>query len=356
MSPGADGQAPAGYEAAVRALAVAARPDRAAIRVTGRDPVAMLQGVLTHRVPDAASATAAGARGAAHYAAVLTPKGKMVADLRVVRGPRPADATLLLDAPAAAVGGLLEHLARYLPPRLARAADARAEIGHLTLAGPSAAAWLARDALGLRAETADVEGLAEDEWIWLDGGGAGVLVLASRDLATPAFEVLSDPDTAAALERMARDAGAVPLSSAALEALRIEAGRPAWGRELDADTLPPEAGIEARAIDPSKGCYTGQEVIVRIRDRGHVNRRLRGLALAGGEAAGAPAPGAELWAPGRERPVGSITSAAFSPRAGRPLALAYVRREVEIPGVVRVGSPDGAEARVLELGEGWWRG
>lgn len=355
MRPGAI-EAPAGYEAAVHGFAVTTRPDRAVVRVTGRDTVGMLQGVLTNRVPDAVSETAVGARGAARYAAVLTPKGKMVADLRVVRGPRPADDTLLLDVPAAALDGLLEHLARYLPPRLARAADARAEIGRLTLAGPSAAAWLARDALGLRAETADLEGLAEDEWIWLDTGGAGVLVLASRDLAAPVFEVLSDPAAAAALERRARDAGAVPLSNPALEALRVEAGRPVWGRELDADSLPPEAGIDARAIDHGKGCYTGQEVIVRIRDRGHVNRRLRGLVLADEEAVGGGlAAGAELWAPGKERPVGSITTAAASPRAGRALALGYVRREVEVPGLVRVGGPDGVAARALELGEGWWR-
>src|SRR5207237_8542532 len=108
------------------------------------------------------------------YAAVRTPKGRRVSDLRVVRGPRPSDESLLLELPSAALPGLLAHLARFLPPRLARATDASGELGRLTVAGPEAARWLARDALGLRAEASALEGLAEGDWLRPDAGGPGV--------------------------------------------------------------------------------------------------------------------------------------------------------------------------------------
>jgi folate-binding protein YgfZ len=346
-------QALAGYDAAVHGLAVAARADRARVRVTGRDPVGMLEGVITNRIPEPARAAVdQGTRGSALYAAVLTPKGKMVTDLRVVRGPRSDEDGLLLDVPASALAGALAHFGRYLPPRFARAADVSAVTAQLTVAGPRAAEWLARDALGLRVEGRELGALAENEWVWLGAGGAGVLVIRSGDLAATGFDVLTDAETAAALERGARAADGAALSPAELDVLRIEAGRPTWGAELGEDTLPPEAGIDARAIDHSKGCYTGQEVIVRIRDRGHVNRRLRGIRLG---AAPLPVRGTELWAEGRDRPVGVVTSAAASPRAGEGLALGYVRREVKARDGLRLGTSSGPSVSVAELGEGWWR-
>ena len=100
---------------------------------------------------------------------------------------------------------------------------------------------------------------------------------------------------------------------------------------MDSDTIPVEAGIHERAIDYKKGCYTGQEVIVRIRDRGHVNRHLRQLML--GDVP-APRSGAELYAEGSDQPVGHVTSAVESARFGQTVALGYVRRGVE--GAVRL--------------------
>jgi folate-binding protein YgfZ len=343
----------AGYDAALHSLAVARRTDRARVRLTGRDPVAMLLGVITNRIPEPPSgAGTEGARGQALYAAVLTPKGRMVAELRVVRGPRGDEEGLLIETPAAALPGLLEHFGRYLPPRFARAADVSADVGHLTVAGPRAADWLARDALGLRVEAGELDALAEDQWIWVDAGGPGVLVMRGGGIAANSFDVIADVATTEALTRLGRNAGGAALPLEELDVLRIEAGRPAWGNELNAETIPPEAGIDARAIDHTKGCYTGQEVIVRIRDRGHVNRRLRGIRLGG---APLPALGTEIWAPGRDRAIGVVTSAAASPRAGAGLALGYARRELEVPAEARLGSLDGPVVQVVELGEDWWR-
>ena len=108
---------------------------------------------------------------------------------------------------------------------------------------------------------------------------------------------------------------------------RMAPGRPVFGTDMDEQTLPPEAGIVDRAVDHTKGCYTGQEVIVRIRDRGHVNRHLRVLDL--GDVA-APASGAELRAAdGSGKVVGRLTTVVQSPRAKGVLAMGYVRRGVE---------------------------
>lgn len=342
-----------GYQAALASVAFASRPDRARVRVTGKDPFGMLQGILTNSVPAAPRVDSSGvASGSAPYAVILTPKGRMITDLRVVRGPRTDEEGLLLDMPASARAGVLSHLAMYVPPRLAKAADVSDGTASLTVAGPGAAEMLSREAFGLRIETADLSALTEGEWRWMETGEAGVLAIRSGDLAAPAFDVVVDRAWGEALRTRLLEAGAPELTPDELDVLRVEAGRPAWGADMNEETIPPEAGIDTRAIDHNKGCYTGQEVIVRIRDRGHVNRRLRGLRLGRGTL---PERGAQLWAEGRDQPVGAITSAVASPRAGGGLALAYVRREVEAPSDVRVGAPDGLRAAVVELAPEWWR-
>ena len=341
-----------GYRAALESVAVALRPDRGRVRFGGKDPVAMLQGVITNSLPEPPLSVGPDVTGgAARYAAVLTPKGGMVTDLRVVRGPRDEEDGLLIDAPASALPALLEHLVKYVPPRLAKADDVTELSGSLTVAGPEAAATLSREGLGLRVETAELVALAEGEWRWFDGGGSGVLVIRSGDLATPAFDVVADSQVSDALAARLLETGAAELTLSELDVLRVEAGRPAWGVDMDQGTLLPETGVDARAIDHTKGCYTGQEVIVRIRDRGHVNRRLRGVRLGG---VPLPERGAKLWAEGRDRPVGEVTSVASSPRARGGLALAYVRSEVEVPGEVKLGQPDGASVEVVDPDGEWW--
>lgn len=113
-----------------------------------------------------------------------------------------------------------------------------------------------------------------------------------------------------------------------LEVLRIERGVPRWGVDMDENTIPNEAGLEKRAINYDKGCYIGQETIARIKTYGHVNRQLVQMALPGPDV---PARGDKIVAEGRE--VGQVTSAVFSSRLGKPLALGYVRREFATAGV-----------------------
>jgi tRNA-modifying protein YgfZ len=130
------------------------------------------------------------------------------------------------------------------------------------------------------------------------------------------------------------------VSAEELERLRIQAGTPAWGKEIDDRVLPAEAGLTERAVSFTKGCYIGQEPVARLHYKGRPNRRLRGLELS------APAaPGASLRL--GEKEVGRIGSACLSPARG-PIALAIVRREAE-PGAELAVGEDGVTARVIDL-------
>ena len=108
----------------------------------------------------------------------------------------------------------------------------------------------------------------------------------------------------------------------ALNSVRLELGAPWFGHDYDDKQIPHEAGLEHSHINYEKGCYTGQEIVERVRSRGHVNRRLTELRFFSAEA---PAPGTKLLQEGNE--IGSVTSTAFSPRLGQPIGLGYLRRE-----------------------------
>src|SRR5258708_34616203 len=139
-------------------------------------------------------------------------------------------------------------------------------------------------------------------------------------------------------------AGAVEVEPAVADAIRIESGVPLFHRDMDEDTIPLEAGIESRAISFSKGCYVGQEVVIRVLHRGHgrVARRLVGLRLEGDRA---PSPGASIRVGDRE--IGRVTSSTQSPAFGQPIARGHVHRDFIEPGA-KV-SVDGVAAEVAAL-------
>jgi folate-binding protein YgfZ len=358
---------PAGEYAAARNHAVVVdRADRALVRLYGRDPLRMIQGLVSNEVVRAPE-------GQGVYAAMLTPKGKMIADLRVVRRPQ---GEVLLELDAGALPGVLEHLRKYVPPLFARFEDVTGQLAAVGVYGP-AARRVVGGALGAELP----EGMPEDAYVAVPwpgerapggsaaggaseagqaqgqaatasgGGGSGgadreVLVLRTLYAGVDGYDVVAPRDRLEALWRALVEAGARPAGHGTLEVLRIEAGRPRWGAELDETVIPLEAGLGDRAISQTKGCYTGQEVIVRILHRGHVNWHLRGLLL--GEAA-APARGTVLVRAGEAKPVGRVTSACSSPALGQTIGLGYVRREVEPPAELRLGGPDGAPVRVVAL-------
>lgn len=341
--PRSYGDPAAEYAAARSSAVVVDRSGRGVVLVHGRDPVKMIHGLATADI-EAVTAT----RGA--YSVLLTPKGRLAAELRVFRR---GDA-LLMDMDPGALESALAQFRKYVPPLFARFEDLTDAWAVLGVYGPEARA-VAGVALGVELPAdAPEEGCA-----WLDDPDAGEpadgpaaalagVVLATRTLyaGVDGWDLMVPAARAKAVWSALEEAGARPAGHATLEVLRIEAGRPRWGAELTEDVIPLEAGLRERAISETKGCYTGQEVIVRILHRGHVNRQLRRLEL--GEEP-APRPGEELFRVGEAKPVGTVTSSCSSPAAEQTVGLGYVRREVEPPAELRLAGPDGPPVRVLEL-------
>jgi folate-binding protein YgfZ len=336
------GDSAAEYRAVREAVGVADRGDRAQIRVWGKDPVRMINGLITNDLLKAPA-------GRAVYAAMLNPKGRTIAELRVIRRERGGAAEVLLDLPREALEGTREHLKKFVPPMFARWEDASAQVAAVGAYGPRSREALARVLEG------GLPALAEDDVAEAAFDGVEVTVVGPRDAGgEEGYDVFLPAEQAAglwtALLERGAELGARPVGFGALETLRIEAGRPRYGAELEEDVIATEAfestGLMERAISFTKGCYTGQEVIVRIAHRGHVNRHLRGLLLGDSPS---PAPRAPLFHPETGKEVGRITSATFSPLMGQTVALGYVRREIGPGETVRVGSADGRGATVAAL-------
>jgi folate-binding protein YgfZ len=334
---------PAAEYASVRErVGVADRADLAHVRLWGRDPVKMVQGLITNDLAGAPE-------GRSVYAAVLTAKGRTVAEVRALRGGGPDGAEVVLDLPREALANLTEHLRHFVPPLFARWADESDRLGVVGVYGPDARRLVGR-VLGEA-----IPPLEEDEIREYRRGDEPVRVLATRSIGgEEGFDLLAAagalPALRDALLAEGEDLGVRPVGFAALETLRIEAGRPRFGHELTGETIPIEAfeplGMIPRAISFTKGCYTGQEVIVRIAHRGHVNRWLRGLRLGG---APLPQAGTPLHHPETGKAVGFTASAARSPLLGESIALAYVRRELEPGTLVRLARPDGGDAEIVAL-------
>jgi len=335
------GDPAAEYEAATSGAAVFDRSHRARLTVSGRSPGQMLNGVLTGVLPTYSSEVGVDVTGGVgSYHAVLTPKGGMICDLVALLPGEEADPGYLLDVPVAGRAPLLEHLGRYLPPRFAAVTDVSEDWSSISVVGPDAAAALSKFALGLRVDDEWFGSAAEGDWRRVGVDTSGTIVSRTREVWPSAWTVYGPTPAVDALLRALIDDGVRPAGLGVWSTLRVEAGRPVFGTDMHEKTLPPEAGIVERAIDQTKGCYTGQEVIVRIRDRGHVNRHLRRLEL--GDVP-APARGTELLSvDGSGKVVGEITSAVQSPLLGGVLVLAYVRRGTErvVVGGQEITVPD----------------
>jgi len=323
-----------GYEAVRESAAVEIRPPGGLVALSGRDAQSFLHGVLTNDV-------AALEPGRAVYAAYLTPQGRMLSDMHVLR--REDDCLLVVEPNVAA--DLAAKFDRSIFTEDVRVEDRSATAASIGVHGPRARAALAE---ALRAPAAAlVAELALESHITVPGDHAEVVVFASTWLGVPGVRVAGPGvDISAILQRLT-DAGFPVLAAAALEARRIEAGTPVFGVDMTTDTIPLEAGIETRAISTTKGCYVGQEMIVRILHRAHgrVARHLMGLV---GSGASLAAVGEAIYADGRD--VGRITSAAWSPALAAPIALAMVHRDAFEPGtVVAAGAVVGPPATVRAL-------
>lgn len=287
------------------------RSERGKLALTGAGAVEFLGGQVTNELSDLQA-------GQGRYAAFLTHKGKMLGDLRIlaVRGPT-GGLELLLDTERATLQSLFDMIRRFKVGYEVELHKRTLQSGLLSLIGPRAEEVLA-SALGPEEhDNAPVE-------------VAGIEALAIR--TDKGIDLLCAAEDTAALADALRDRGATPVGEAAAECLRVEAGRPRYGVDLDDSVIPQEAGLNERAVSFTKGCYVGQETVARLHYKGKPNRHLRGLALSG------PAAGGEALLLG-EREVGRVGSVAHSPRLG-PIALALVRREAQPGDTVALAGTD----------------
>ncbi len=324
---------PSHYRALRDGAAVAERGDRGLIAVRGDDRAAFLQGLLTNDVEALAD-------GDGCYAAWLTPQGRMLADLDVLH----AGDALLLDVDAAAAGALLARLDALVFTEDVRLADLSRDWASHGVHGPGAARLLEA------ATGAALGALPPNRGCAATLAGASVRVARTDALGIPGFHLFAERAASEALRAALLAAGAAAVGDEATEAVRIEAGRPRFGVDMDAQTIPLEAGIEDRAISMDKGCYVGQEVIVRVlhRGQGRVARRLVGLTLGAEPDLPVPRPGTAIRH--RDTAVGRVTSAVRSPALDRVIGLGYVSRALAEPGVeVVVGEGDGAGRQVARV-------
>jgi folate-binding protein YgfZ len=305
------------------------RAHRGRLALSGPKAAELLTGLVTNDV-------LALAPGTGQYAATLTPKGKIVADVRVLAL---APERLLVDSPARAADALLALIRKYVNPRLAPYRDERERLALLGVYGPragaviAAATGVAPDALAALAPYASLATTVD---------GAEAFVVRSVELLHDGWDLLVAAESSPALAARLTTAGAVPAGLDAWEVARIEAGRPEWGLDMDENTIPQEANFdELGAISYTKGCYTGQETVARVHFRGHVNRHLRHLRFDGD----APAPRGATLVDDAGKPVGDVRSGVRSPRAGA-IAIAMVRREVPT-GARLVARWDGGEATAV---------
>lgn len=308
------------------------RTHRGRIRVRGDKARDVVTGLVTNDIT--ALETGQGA-----YAAALTPKGKIIADVRVFVG---AD-SVLMDTPARAFPGFLAMIRKYVNPRNSPYSDESATIHDLCIAGANARLVLA-EVLGAHSATLGL--LLPYGHLTADFEGTTLVIARSPELGSDAYDCFVPAELHETLRAKLIDAGARPGGLAAWDMARIEVGRPEWGVDIDETTIPQEANLdELHAISYTKGCYTGQETVARVHFRGHVNRHLRGLVFETDE----PAPLGAALGDEAGKPVGDVRSGTTTPRLGA-IALAMVRREVE-PGATLTATWDGGkrEGRLVRL-------
>jgi tRNA-modifying protein YgfZ len=307
------------YTALTESCGLLDRSGRGKLALSGPGAKEFLAGQTTNDIESLAP-------GEGCYAVFLTPKGKMLGDLRVLD----VDDELLLDTERTALQALFDMIRRFKIGYDLQLHKRTLECGLLSLIGPDSARVAgANHADRLLAAPEHTNAPVEID---------GIAALAVRtDIG---IDLICDAAHIDALAHALNERGATPASEQAAEILRIEQGRPRYGIDLDETVIPQEAGLNERAVSFTKGCYVGQETVARLYYKGRPNRHLRGLRLSEQVPAGA-----ELRL--GERIVGRLTSSVISPTHG-PIGLGLVRREAEPGTHVSVGSED-VSAVVTEL-------
>ena len=307
------------YRAACEAAVVGDRSYRAHLRVTGNDRVSFLQNMLTNDLKSLEP-------GDGLHAALLTRLGKLVSDLFVYQ----LDDAILLEMEPGALTPVTEALSHYIISEDVDLRDTSDDEARLSLQGPRSSELLSQ------VLDQGLTELAPFHFLQTTLAGRKARVSATPHGPGQSFDIAVAPkDTAWLLNKLlaAGDPlGLRPAGWQALEIRRIEAGIPLFGVDMDESHFPLEAGLD-EAISFTKGCYLGQEYVVRLAHRGHLNRKLVGIQVSDSRV---PRSGDAIFESpsdaGQNGQVGQVTSGAFSASLGRPIALGYVKRNSFAPG------------------------
>ncbi len=311
---------------------------RGLIRITGPDRTKFLQGLITNDVMGLTE-------GQGLYAAILNPKGRMLADLRIYA----IQEALLVDLDREITDKTVQILNRYKLISKAKLEDLTDSLVHLAVYGPSAKPLLEKVLVSPLPQPLEFSSTTA-QW-----QGHQVFMIRTMYTGEEGYDLLVPAEGGAALWNKLSEAGSSfgirTVGLQALESLRIEAGLPRYGIDMDENTFPPEAGLEEKAISYTKGCYVGQETIARIKTYGQVHRKLMGLILEAGPSDSLPQRNDKILKDDEE--AGFVTSAVHSPVLNKNIALGYIRRKV-IQADLQVTVVSGEEgvktmAQVVEL-------
>jgi folate-binding protein YgfZ len=297
------------YAALEGGAAVVDLSHRTILQLAGKDPIGMLNAILTNDVPKDGNVGV--------YATLLNPKGRIQTDLRVLK----AHQGVLIDTEPEGAAAAQEILGRYAPfsrVTLEDLSESETPWRILGLYGPGA-----KELLGSLQ-------LAEHETAEMTLGDIAVLA-AGVALPVPGYDLICPADAVGAAREHLVERGAIPVGLHAYETARIGAGIPRFGSDITPENFPAEAGILERAVNFEKGCYPGQETVARMHYRGHPNKTLHHLAVEGDP----PRAGTPILQNGKQ--VGSVTSVAPLPVDGRILALGYLSRNADTRDKLHAG-------------------
>jgi tRNA-modifying protein YgfZ len=319
------------YRAARESAALFDTNWHAIVTLAGRDRVKYLHNISSNDIKSLAD-------GRGTLALLLNPQGHILAELEVYTLPE----KLLVLSHASQRERTVATLKKYVIGSQVQIEDLSEQLGSLGVEGPRAVEVVQGSCGVALDELADLS--IKETTI----DAVPCYVLRRSHFGEPGSEIIAPRAHLPALWRKmlteVRSAGGEPIGMAAFHALRLEAGVPWFPADFNDAMIPHEAAVETTHVSFTKGCYTGQEIVERVRSRGHVNRKRVPLKFS---AASPPAPGTKLRANGAE--VGYVTSAAFSPAADLAIGMGYVRREQFVPGTVV--ELDGGTATVCESPE-----
>ncbi len=281
---------------------------RGKIRLSGKHHLKFLQGMLSNDVLKLEE-------GEGMYATVLTVKGRMISDMRVYREKE----SVLLDLEPGLNEKVTQLLTKFRLSYKADIDDITETTGLLSIQGPDS-----QKLLELLLEE-EIPQMAEYSFIQKDVADNNLTIIRVNRTGEEGFDLYLDKSGLEAIWSTLLNKGEglniKPVGYSAMNTLRIEAGIPIYGVDMDESNIPIEAGLWD-ALNFEKGCYVGQEVVARIKWRGHVNWHLMGFKSGGDKA---PEIGDEIYS--GERKIGRITSSAFSDTLNTPLSIGYIRRE-----------------------------